>query len=49
MSVKTLASRLEYWGGDSLGRIKQQKLNGLRAALKNDYNSRMIKTPLKAA
>jgi len=49
MSVKTLAARLEYMGGDMLGRIKQQKLNGLRAALTNDYNSRMIKTPIHEA
>ena len=49
MSIKTLASRLQYMGGDALGRINRQKLNGLRAALKNDYNSRMIKTPLNAA
>ena len=49
MSIKSLAARLEYMGGNSLGRINQQKLNGLRAALKNDYNSRMIKTPLHAA
>lgn len=49
MSMKTLASRLEYLGGDMLGRINQQKLNGLRAALKNDYNSRIIETPLHDA
>lgn len=48
MSIKTLAARLEYLGGDMLGRINQQKLNGLRAALTNDYNSRMIETPLHA-
>lgn len=46
MSYKTLAARLEYQGGSALGRINQQKLNSLRAALKNDYNSRLIKTPL---
>lgn len=45
MSLKTLAARLEYQGGSALGRINQQKLNSLRAALKNDYNSRLIKTP----
>jgi hypothetical protein len=49
MSLKTLAARLEYEGGDSLGRIKKQKLRSLQSALKNDYNSRMIKTPLHAA
>lgn len=36
-------------GGDSLGRIKKQKLNSFHAALKNDYNSRMIKTDLHEA
>lgn len=49
MSIKTLAARLNYLGGDTLGRINQQKLNGLRAALKNDYNSRIIETPLHDA
>ena len=49
MSVSTLASRLEFLGTDNLDRINRQKLRGLRAALKNDYNSRMIKTPLKDA
>jgi len=46
MSLKTLSARLQYQGGNALGRINQQKLNSLRAALKNDYNSRLIKTPL---
>lgn len=49
MSIKTLAARLEHQGGDHLGRINQQKLRSLQAALKNDYNSRLIKTPLHAA
>ena len=49
MSIKTLAARLEHQGGDCLGRINQQKLRSLQAALKNDYNSRLIKTPLHAA
>ena len=49
MSVKTLSSRLEFLGTDNLDRINRQKLRGLRAALKNDYHSRMIKTPLKDA
>ena len=49
MSLKTLSSRLQYQGGDRLGRINKQKLNSLRAALKDDYNSRMIKTPLHGA
>jgi hypothetical protein len=46
LSLKTLAARLQYQGGDRLGRINQQKLNSLRAALTNDYNSRLIETPL---
>lgn len=49
MSLKTLAARLQYQGGDRLGRINQQKLNSLRAALTNDYNSRMIRTPIHEA
>lgn len=42
MSLKTLAARLQYDGGDALGRINMQKLRSLKAALKNDYNSRQI-------
>lgn len=49
MSMKTLAARLQYDGGDQLGRIKETKLRSLRAALKNSYNSRMIRTPKHAA
>ena len=49
MSLKTLAARLQYQGGNRLGRINQQKLNSLRAALTNDYNSRMIRTPIHEA
>lgn len=49
MSLKSLAARLEYDGGGQLGRIKEQKLRSLRAALKSDYNSRTIKTPLHAS
>lgn len=49
MSIQTLAARLQYAGGDQLGRINQQKLKSLQMALKNDYNSRMIKTPVHAA
>lgn len=44
MSIKTLAARITYDGGSQLNRINVQKLRSLRAALKNDYNSRMIKT-----
>ena len=49
MSMKTLAARLTYQGGDQLGRIKKNKLKSFQAALKNDYNSRMIKVPNKSA
>lgn len=49
MSIKTLAARMEYLGGNQIGRINKQKLRSLRWALKNSYNSRMIKTPLHAA
>ena len=47
--MKTLASRLTYNGGNQLNRIKMNKLRSFRAALKNDYNSRMIKVPNKSA
>lgn len=46
MSLETLQTRINYMGGNSLGRIKQQKLNSFHAALKEDYNSRPILTPL---
>ena len=47
--MKTLAARLQNQGGDRLGRINKQKLKSLQMALKNDYQSRLIKTPLHAA
>lgn len=46
MSLETLKTRVDYMGGNRLGRIKQQKLNSFHAALKEDYNSRPILTPL---
>lgn len=49
MSLRTLSARLQYHGGDKLGRINKTKLRGLQAALKDDYQSRMIKTPLHEA
>ncbi len=49
MSAETLIARLQHDGGNALGRINKQKLRSLQAALKNDYNSRLIKTPKKAA
>lgn len=45
MSIKTLSARLQYNGGDQLGRIRKQKLRSLETALRNDYNSRTVKTP----
>lgn len=42
MSKQTLATRIRYAGGDQLSRINLQKLRSLQAALKNDYNSRLI-------
>lgn len=49
MSIKTLAARVQYAGGDQIGRMNKQKLKSLQWALKNDYNTRMIKTPNKVA
>lgn len=43
MSEETLMARLKYAGGDQLSRINRQKLRSLQAALRNDYNSRLIK------
>lgn len=43
MSLQTLSSRIQYAGGNSLQRINKTKLLSLKAALKNDYQSRMIK------
>ena len=49
MSLKTLSARLQYNGGNRLGRINLQKLRSLRAALGDDYQSRLIKTPKREA
>lgn len=49
MSFKTLAARIDYQGGNRLGRINKQKLYSFHAALKADYNSRTIITPLGQA
>ena len=43
--TNSLAARLQYNGGSQLERIKLNKLRSFRYALKNDYNSRFIKTP----
>lgn len=49
MSMKTLSARLDYNGGNALGRINRQKLRSLQAALKDDYQTRFIKTPLHSS
>lgn len=43
MSIQTLGARLQWLGGDNIGRINQSKYMSFQAALKNDYNKRMIK------
>lgn len=43
MSIQTLGARLNYLGGDNMGRINKSKYMSFQAALKNDYNKRMIK------
>lgn len=44
MSIKTLAARTQYLGGNQLDRINKQKLRSFQAALKNNYQTRYIKT-----
>lgn len=44
MSLETMKTRINYLGGDQLSRINKQKLQSFRWALKNDYNSRTLKT-----
>lgn len=46
MSMKSLSARLQYNGGSQLDRIRLNKLRSFRAALTNNYNTRMIKTQL---
>ena len=46
MSLETLKTRIDYMGGNSINRIKKQKLKSFQSALTNDYNSRPILTPL---
>lgn len=48
MSFATMAARLQYLGGDNLGRIKKNKLWSFKQALKNSYQTRMVKTPNKS-
>lgn len=45
MSLQTMQSRIQYLGGSQLDRIKKNKLRSFRLALKNDYNSRLIRVP----
>lgn len=49
MSIKTLAARTQYLGGSQLDRINKQKLRSFQAALKNNYQTRYIKTNSHAA
>lgn len=49
MSIKTLAARTQYLGGNQLDRINKQKLRSFQAALKNDYQTRYIKINSHAA
>ena len=49
MSKNSLAARITALGGNQLQRINKQKLKSFRQALKNDYNSRLIKTSLHSA
>lgn len=48
MSFSTMAARINYLGGDSLGRIKKNKLWSFQRALKDSYQTRKIKTPNKS-
>ena len=43
MSMKTLGARIQYLGGDQISRMNKRKLESLRLAMKNSYNTRMIK------
>ena len=47
MSTSTLAARLQFLGGNQNNRITKQKLRSLQWAMKNDYQTRMIKTPYR--
>lgn len=47
MSMKSLAARLDYNGGfDSVDRMRLNKYRSFKAALKDSYQTRYIKTPL---
>lgn len=49
MSMRTMAARVDYLGGSQINRINKQKLKSFHWALKNDYNSRIIKVNDKGA
>lgn len=48
MSMHTLQARAQFLGGNQYERMKKQKEQSLRWALKNDHNARMIQTSLGA-
>lgn len=45
MSIKTMRTRLDYAGGNQLGRINQSKLKSFRMVLGNTQHTRRVKTP----
>lgn len=45
MSLDTLNLRLQYQGGDQIGRINKQKFKSFQSALISSYQSRTILTP----
>ena len=49
MSLNSLNARMQFLGGDKLGRNIENKKRSFKAALKNDYNARLIETPLGEA
>ena len=49
MSRRTLASRIQYAGGSQLSRINKNKLWSLKQALKNDYQTHIIRTDSQEA
>lgn len=49
MSLNSLNARMQFLGGDKLGRNIKNKKRSFKAALKNDYNARLIETPLGEA
>lgn len=47
--MNTMMARIQYAGGDQLGRINKQKLRSFQWALKNNYQTRYIKTELNSS